>query len=290
MKKFILIAFAMLLAGVAAAQEIPDTTYWKEKGVAGINLAQTSLSYWAAGGERSFAADAMFNFNLDYKRDRNFWQNRLELAYGINNSETKGRRKTSDKIYLNSIYGYRIVKHWYLAAFVNFQTQFSKGSDYTIKEKNYISKFMAPGYLSAGPGIAWIPQIWFSVTLSPVTWRGTFVLDENLSAGGAYGVKPGKRLLSECGAGLRIEFQRDIMTNMNLYSRMEFFSDYSHKPQNVDMYWDIQLNMKINRLFAANLSINLAYDDDVKFIMEDGREKTHLQFKETLGVGLQYNF
>ncbi len=290
MKKIVSLAFILLLAAGVTAQENSDTTYWVKKGVAGINLAQTSLSYWAAGGDRSFAADAMFNYNIDYTRNKKFWQNRFELAYGFNNTKTNGTRKTNDKIYLNSIYGYRIVKYWYLAAFVNFQTQFNKGSDYTIKEKNYISKFMAPGYLSTGPGIAWIPKLWFSATLSPITWRGTFVLDDNLSAGGAFGVEPGKQLLSEYGANLKLEFQRDIMTNMKLYSRLDLFSDYSHKPQNIDIYWNIQLNMKINSLFAANLNINMAYDDDVKFVLENGKEKTHLQFKETLGVGLQYNF
>ena len=290
MKKIVLFALTAFLVTGVAAQEKADTSYWTSKGVAGLNVSQTSFSNWAAGGDGSVAGDAMFNYGIDYQRDKNLWQNRIELAYGLNNTDSNGTRKTNDKIYLNTMYGYKLAPNWYLTAFVNFQSQFDKGYDYKVSTEDYISKFMAPGYLSAGPGITWTPKPWFTATFSPATWRGTFVMDDKLSDAGAFGVDPGKHLLSEFGGNLKMEFQHEIMTNMNLYSRIELFSDYLRKPQNVDVRWDIQLNMKINRFFSANLNLNMIYDDDIKIAQEDGSKGARLQFKEVLGVGFQVNF
>ncbi len=307
MKKIVSLAFALLLTAGAAAQTKKidaiyegttlDTSYAEKdtvmrshKGVGGINLSQTSLSNWAAGGDPSIAGDALFNYSIDYQRNRTLWQHRLELAYGLNRTKTNGTRKTNDKIYLNTLYGYKFAPHWYLTAFANFQSQFAKGVDYTVHHKNYISKFMAPGYLSLGPGIMWKPKPWFSVTLSPATWRGTFVLDKKLSDAGAFGVTPGKHLLNEFGAVLKMEYQHEIMTNMNLYSRLVLFSNYLHRPQNIDIHWDNMLSMKINRFFSANLSLNMVYDDDIKFIRKDGTSGARLQFKEVFGIGFMYNF
>lgn len=58
---------------------------------------------------------------------------------------------------------------------------------------------------------------------------------------------------------------------MTLYSRVDFYSNYLDKPQNVDVRWDTQINMKINKWFAANLNLNLIYDDDTKILQKDGR-------------------
>ena len=253
-------------------------------------MSQVSLNNWAAGGDASIAGDVNFAYSLDYKKDKNLWQNRLELAYGLNRTETNGTRKTNDKIYFNSMYGYKIAEHWYVSAFVNFQTQFDKGYDYGKSDTDFISRFMSPGYLSAGPGITWTPKPWFTATFSPATWRGTFVMSDYLSDQGAFGVDPGKHLLSEFGGDVKLEAKYEFLPNMTVYSRLELFSNYLDKPKNVDVRWDTQVAMKINRWFSANLNLNLIYDDDTKFAREDGTKVAKLQFKEVLGVGFQVNF
>lgn len=107
MKRTIIWIVSLCAVTSAAAQEISDTT-WTGKGVAGLNLSQVSLSNWAAGGDGSVAFDVLLNYDLVYRRERHLWQNRLELAYGLNNTSSNGMRKTNDKIYLSSVYGYRI--------------------------------------------------------------------------------------------------------------------------------------------------------------------------------------
>jgi hypothetical protein len=289
MKKIALLLVALLSGSTLVAQP-RDTSYWKGEGVWGISMSQVSLSNWAAGGDASVAGNINLTYGLDYRKDKHLWQNRLELAYGLNRTEYNGTRKINDKIYLNSMYGYRIAPHWYLSAFANFQSQFAKGYNYAGDPKTLLSAFLSPGYLSAGPGITWTPKPWFTATFAPATWRGTFVMNDSLSTRGAFGVDPGKHLWSEFGGDLKLEARYSFLPNMSVYSRLELFSNYLENPQNIDVTWDTQVVMKINKWFSATLDLNLIYDDNIRFVRSDGTQGPRLQFKEVLGVGLQVAF
>ena len=60
--------------------------------------------------------------------------------------------------------------------------------------------------MTTGLGFTYDPGKIFTVVLSPASWRGTFVLNDRLSDEGAYGVDPGKHLLSAFGAILVVGF------------------------------------------------------------------------------------
>ena len=173
---------------------------------------------------------------------------------------------------------------------MNFNTQFAKGYDYNIEDSDFISKFMAPGYLMIGTGVTWSPNKIFTATFTPASWRGTIVADSRLSDEGAFGVDKGKHLLSEFGANLKAEVNYEFLPNMKVYSRLELYSNYLKDPQIIDVRWEVQLNMAINKWFSTTLSTNLLYDNDVKIAQEDGTAGPRVQFKEVLGVGLQINF
>jgi hypothetical protein len=316
MKRFVLTLSMLAMALGAVAQEVPvegsqfDTPEinfdqindegprWTRSGVGGITLSQVSLTNWAAGGEGAMAFDALLNYDAIYTNRRHLWQNRLELAYGMSISDYRGKRKTNDKIFLNSMYGYQISKTWYASMLGVFQTQFAKGYNYNTNPRTYMSRFMAPGYLGFGVGFTWKPRTWFSAYFSPATWRGTFVYDDRLfqDAQGqmvytAYGVEPGKHLYNEFGANVRLEVNRDLMTNLHLYSRLDLFSNYLHKPQNIDVRWYVMLTAKINEWLAATLSFNMLYDDQIRLMRPDGTVAgPKLQIKEVLGLGLQTRF
>ncbi|MDR1757319.1 MAG: DUF3078 domain-containing protein [Culturomica sp.] len=282
---------------VYAQEEAAPAPLWTKKGVAALNLTQVSLKNWAAGGESAVGFDAMLNYGADYKKGRHIWNNRLELAYGMNKTDQYGSRKTNDKMYLSSSYGYEISRSLYLSAGFSFLSQFSKGYNYGVSPKAYISKFMAPAYLSVGPGLKWVPNKYLTVNLSPATWRGIFVLDDTLSHRGAFGVEPDKHILSEFGADLVAELKYDFketnlefLKNFSLYSRLELYSNYLEEIQNVDVRWDVLLSMKINDWFSTNLTTNLVYDNDIKFLQADGSAGPRVQFKEALGVGITVHF
>lgn len=285
------IALAFLGVGTVSAQTetAEGTSPWTREGNLGLKLTQVSLTNWAAGGDNSVAFDFQGAYQANYKKGKHLWNNRLELAYGLNRTGD-GTKKANDKIYLNSNYGYSIAKSWYASAFATFQTQFSPGYDYSISKDISVSEFMSPAYLTTGLGFTYEPNKIFTVVLSPASWRGTFVLNDRLSDEGAYGVDPGKHLLSSFGANLKGEVRYEFMKNMTVYSRLDLYSDYLHKPQNIDVNWEVQINMAINKWFSTTLTTNLVYDDDVKIAQKDGTKGPRVQFKEILGVGLQFNF
>lgn len=291
-RKGIYTLFLVIVTGIilpAIAQPGMDTT-WKRGGSLGINLNQVSLSNWAAGGDNAVGFNLQFNYFANYRKARHLWNNQLELDYGLNKTKSDGTKKTNDKIYLSSVYGYELVKNLYLSGLMTFQTQFAKGYDYSTDPRTYISRFMSPGYLLVGAGLTWTPKTWFTATLSPATWRGTFVNSDILSDEGQFGVTPGKHLFSEFGANLRMEARYEFLKNMTIFSRLSLYSNYLKKPQNVDVNWDVQLNMAINKWFTALVTTSMIFDDDTKILQKDGSKGARLQFKEALGIGFQVTF
>lgn len=276
-----------------AAERSDSTTLspWTHNGSAGLNVSQATFSNWSPGGDPSIALNASFTYVIDYLAKKNLWTNRLELAYGINNTSSNGTRKTNDKIYLSSNYGYLIAKKLYIGATATFNTQFSKGYDYSVSTTDYISNFMAPGYLSIGAGLTYTLKPWLTLIFSPATYRATFVYDRKLSDLGSFGVAPGKHLLNEFGLRIRAELNTTLWKKLSVYSRLELYSNYLHNPQNIDVSWDVQLSYALAGWLTANLLINMVYDDEVMFgatVNTPGSPK--LQLKEVLGIGFQVNF
>ena len=87
-----------------------------------------------------------------------------------------------------------------------------------------------------------------------------------------------------------MESKYEFLKNMTVYSRLDLYSDYLRKPQNVDVNWEVQLNMVINKWFSTTLTTNLVYDDDVLIGLSDGRRVKRVQYIELLGVVIKFNF
>ncbi|MBR3681843.1 MAG: DUF3078 domain-containing protein [Tidjanibacter sp.] len=293
MKKFLLSA-AALLACVSLWAEEPqaEPSPWKMAGSAGITGSQMTLTNWAAGGDPSVAADFQFNYSIDYQKDNSLWQNRLELAYGLNRTESNGTRKTNDKIYFSSSYGQKVHDGLYVSALVKFNTQFANGFDYAVKNDNgsykQTSGFMAPAYFSGGLGVEWKPKGWLSVNASPATWKATLVNDEVLRP--FYGLEADQMMRHEFGGNVKIEAQGKIVGDLSGYTRLNLFSNFLDNPQNVDVDWTMRLDLKINKWLSANVNLHAIYDDDIKIPQPDGTLGRRLQLQEVAGVGLLVKF
>ena len=84
-----------------------------------------------------------------------------------------------------------------------------------------------------------------------------------------------------------MEAKYEFLKNMTVFSRLNLYSNYLKDPQNVDISWDIQLNMAINQWFSCNITTNMIYDNDTKILQKDGTKGPRLQFKEALAVGFR---
>ena len=144
-RTFLMIAFAAL-ATIAYSQT--DDKGYEEgkyvlKGVSGLNLSQTAMTNWSAGGENSVAGNAYLNGSLTHKNGNWLWVTNLVLDYGLTKTKSQGMRKSTDKIGLSTQLGYSTNNVWFYTLMGDLNTQFAKGYNYPDKE-HYISNFFAP--------------------------------------------------------------------------------------------------------------------------------------------------
>ena len=273
---------------------------WKTGGVTGVNLAQTALFNWAAGGQSSIAVNGLFSIFANYKSPENAWDNSLDIGYGLLKQGKNSFMKTDDKIDFLSKYGRKAFADFYYTALVNFKTQFTLGYNYP-NDSVKISNFLAPAYMLVAVGLNYQPNSYFNAFLAPVTGKLTIVNDDALSTAGAFGVEPGKKSKQEFGGYARIiysrnDFKSEFLKNVTFTTKIDLFSNYLKDPQNIDVSWENQLALKVNKYITVNLNTQLVYDADVKTAIDtngDGimdSEKAKVQFKEILGVGFSYNF
>ena len=270
-----------------------STIGWSYPSLINITASQVSFSNWSAGGENSYSINGLTALNADYKGEVSIWENDLVIGYGIMQQGNKEIRKTDDKLELSSKLGYKALKNWYYSALAQFKTQFTEGFSYDddAGTKTKLSQFMSPGYLNLSIGMTYKPSKVFSMFAGPVSGKSTFVMDDSLSTAGAFGVDPGKKIRNEFGGTVKFEIVKDLVKNVNLSTKAEFFSNYAEKPENIDIDWQLLIALKINKWLSTNIHLHAIYDDDIKGTDENGEEiGPQLQFKEVFGIGLNFKF
>jgi hypothetical protein len=273
------------------AQDIQDTIYWKRFGQASLNFSQISLTNWVGGGKSSVSGIGRFDYNAIYEKDRLQWDNTLKTGYGLLKEGANEVIKNEDKLELNSKFGLKLNTEKLLySTFFNFMSQFAPGYKYP-DTSNKISDFLAPAYLTIATGLDYQPVESFSIFMTPVSAKFTIVADDSLSNEGAFGVEPGEKLRAELGATAKAEYKAAIMQNVDLLTSLTLFSNYFNNPENIDVNWDLSLNMKINDYLSASFNANLIYDHDILIPIDDqGNQGRRIQSKQVLGVGLSYRF
>ena len=264
---------------IAQDKEAPKEG-WNNSGDISLMFNQASFKNWIKGGENSLALNGLVNYNFNYKKNTSVWDTKLIMAYGLSriSDETK---KTDDRFEINSVYGKQASKLWYYSFFGNFKTQMTDGYDYSVTPNVVTSKLFAPAYMSFGPGMLWKKSDNLKVNFAPATSKLTFVMDDTLSAAGAYGVDPGKNLRYELGMAIDGYYKFNLMKNVSMENILGLYSNYLDQPENIDVDYKMNMVMTINKYISANFGINLLYDDNA---LQD------IQLKEIFGLGFNAKF
>jgi len=286
---------------------------WKKGGVFGANLSQTSLTNWAAGGQNSFAVNSYLSVFANFKKGKTVLDNSLDMGYGLMRQGKKADfMKTDDKIDLLSKYGHEAFKNFYYAAMINLKTQMSPGYNYP-NDSIKISDFLAPAYFVGAIGMDYKPNSYLSAFIAPITSKITYINNQDLANAGAFGVekaevdtngkiiKNGKLYKSEFGGYLRIiysrnKFKQEFLKNVSFTTKVDLFSNYLKKPQNIDINWETLIAFKINKFITFNINNQMIYDDDIIIKIdknEDGvieASGPRLQIKNIIGIGFAYKF
>jgi hypothetical protein len=269
-----------------------DTTQrrWRKGGVFNLNLAQSSLNNWAAGGDKfSLSLNTILSVYAFYKKDKSSWDNTLDVNFGYLRTTSLGSRKNDDRFDLLSKYGYAIAPKWNIAGLFNFRTQMANGYTYPNNVKTFSSAFLSPAYVLLGLGLDFKPTANFSLFMSPATARWVIVKNDYLSSKGFYGVTPGKHTLSQFGAFVSANYLKEFNKSVSYKGRLDLFSNYKHNPQKVDVYMSNLLSVKLSKVLAFTWNVDLIYDDDVRIFGNDGNSPAW-QLKSLVGLGLLAKF
>lgn len=288
---------AIELVTIKRTKKAIEPVWWKHKNSIGFDLNEVAFVNWNAGGVNSISGLFKVEFSRMYEKLYTLWNNEVSARYGLNNQQNTGLIKTDDEIRLASSFGYRkdTVSKWYYTAQVNFRTQFTDGYS-EPDEEDPISRFFAPAYFHLGIGGRYnLKEELFSIYMSPLTLKSTYVFDEKLSNEGAFGVEPGERSRHELGILIQTKWEKEIFKNVAMVNDLDLYSDYMNRFGNIDVDWVLSFQFKINKLFQASFRSHLIYDDDIKIkeTNEDGEVETlgaRVQLKQQLGIGIVYNF
>ena len=204
----------------AAETKAPKPSNWTNSLKTNINLGQTGLTNWAAGGDNTVSLAAFIDGNANWKKGDMFWNNRLQLDYGFLYASSKPiLQKSTDRIYLESKWGYKTekMKKFYFSANFDFKSQFTSGYDYNTPEslvdgdgnqltgtalrqawrnaRGLKSGFLAPAYTNLALGIDYTPTKWLSLNFAPLTGGYVIVKDADLRK--SYSMKEKKSTTAE---------------------------------------------------------------------------------------------
>jgi hypothetical protein len=285
------VTLVLLMPLFTSAQDTPpaDTIAWKKKLNFSLNLNQASFSSnWKAGGINAFGFNTLFNYKANYKEGRISWDNDIDLAFGFVNNSGLGYRKTIDRIYLDTKYGYDISKNWALFTSLNFLTQFTKGYNYPDDDsEQLISDILAPAFITGAVGLEYHPVDYFKVRIAPLAPRVTIVQDPTRFTRTVgpqpYGVDSTETVRYEwLGFQLMAEFDKKIYENINLKWRYVMFANYETlEARRLDHRLDLDLIAKVGKYINVGLGGILLYDYD---------QDTGAQLSQVFSIGFLYTF
>lgn len=287
----------------APADTLPKP--WKIKGAVGLNFNQVGLYRWQGGGVPSMSYTFLYRGTFDYSKNDIYWNSFLDLAYGqlVQRGEDQ---KTDDRWEIGTQVGRKLSSKWDVNAFANLRSQFQEGfdpDDLTFR----ISDWMAPGYLQYGLAANYTPTDWLQINLSPITSKITFINDDSLAnlradpgnleeTRGRYGQELGENIRFEYGAYAKIGIKKEIIENVLLDTKAEFFTNYAENFGSIDVFWDLALLLKVNKWLSASITTNLIYDEDIIMPLETDKNGNavhsgpSVQFKQAIGVGIALTY
>ena len=334
MKKIFIALSAALISWVAYAQDaqqaaaeaamaidaaqnaevkVEKPKYWTESLKTQINFGQTSLTNWAAGGDNTVSLAAFIDGNANWKKGDMFWNNRLQLDYGFLWASSKPiLQKNTDRIYLESKWGYKApsTKYLYFSANYDFKSQFTTGYDYKTPEsvkddlgndlegsalrdvwrnaRELKSDFLAPAYTNLALGIDFVPTKWFSLNFAPLT--GDLVIVRKEALRGNYSMPLKKEYEGKTenvpvdgsqfsavrfgfGAQLKMDAKVNVNDNFSYSTQVVLFANYLDIKHCPRINWDNRIDWKLAKYFSFTVTTNLIYDDTIMIVNEKDIEK-----------------
>ena len=277
--------------------------YWKTHADASFALNQTGMSNWVKGGENTIAVTTELVGHADYdnKNKKITSNNFARIKYGLVTSQEYGVRKNIDLLETSSKVNTKAFGKFDFSGYMLIKTTIAKGYKYP-NDSVAVSKFMNPGTITVGVGLDYKPNKKLSVNFSPFSYKGTFVTDTVNIDQTLYGLDKSKKSKHEPGMGLLVNHTWDMTKKIKIINKLQLFTNYIDKPQNVDVDWEMTFTAKLNWFTDFKLNTHLIFDDNTKtleydkkdnpVLWPDGTQKRNarIQFKEIIGFSFIFTF
>ena len=85
----------------------------------------------------------------------------------------------------------------------------------------------------------------------------------------------------EFGAAVNGYYKCNLMENVVMENIMNLYSNYHEDPQNIDIDYTLNINMKVNKYLSTNFAFQTIYDDNAF---------AGFQTRQNIGIGVNYTF
>ncbi len=264
----------------------------------GVGFTTVQLTNWTGGGQDAISVALNCLASYDYTDSVFFWDNEVQLGYGLVKQGKLAIQKSDDRIIVSSRASHKTADWYRFTGFVDLRSQFVDGFNYgaldTAGNPTLISSFFAPAFLTAALGAELRPVSQVKILAAPLSSRSTFVSDDRIiaagvaSGSGAFGLAPGERSRTSLGAVLNASIDWEMFTNVTLRTRFNGFMPY----ESPDL-WVVTLEnavmMKVNSWLNISWLSDVFYDDRIPVLRTDGTTGPSTQLRNQLIVNVNWN-
>ena len=262
--------------------------YWKFAGHTSLTFTQSFISdNWYQGGEKNYYSMlATVDLDLNYDdQNRITWTNHFDFDLGFatyQSGEDLRMKTNTDKIRLESTFGYKLVKSLDIAAKLKVESQ--SLPNYHVDTKDLISACLSPLDANASVGLNYKPDLGdfkIEIYLAPFSgYNLRYVRHDELTE--AYGLGAA-HIKQDYGTQLVVTIPTYQLTSfLDVYSRLEYYTNY-HR---AFFQWETKFNVALSKYFTASLMLNTRYDDSVTF----NENWKFWQLKELFTLGVAYKW
>jgi len=276
---------------------------WKYRTETNLAFSQTGLFNWVKGGESSLTSLFDITGYADYenKQKKLSSNNFVRLKLGFIASGDNPIRKNTDILETSTKINHKAFGKFDFSTIMLFKTQLLNGYNYP-NDSVPVSKILNPAIMTLGLGFDYKPNAQTSINFSPLSYKLTFVTDTANINQTKYGIPKDKKAMHEPGINFMISNTWKPNQTFAVTNRLQLFSNYIDKPQNIDIDWELTMTTKLNRFAELKLNTHLIFSDNIKtkvldkdknpVLNPDGTEKktARIQFKEMIGLSLAFVF
>ena len=233
--------------------------------VAAVKFTRMQFSNWKLeDGTSSYTW--LFSYDADLKNHWSVvdWRNKLNLALGYTWIDGVGKRKSSDKIFYETMADFNVSEKVKPYVGARFESQFTRGYNYSEDEdgneiKTTISHFMAPGYVTQMAGVGYFPNDNFSTRLA---FANRMTISPDYNYADDPDTKRHEKFKDEPGLESITEFKYSFSEIVTFKSRLWAFVNFKGVDE-IDGKWENLLALSLSPLFEFQVGYDIAYDKDL---------------------------